>query len=117
MSNSVSQHISLFRSYILNRRSASLLFFLLPFVLPLKPSKFCRLDNETLQILESVSVSKDLNSLMEVRSSLREFTRSESLSIIREIVEKPVDQKLLVLEFLVRAFALIGDVEVHHLPP
>ncbi|KAF3454863.1 hypothetical protein FNV43_RR05311 [Rhamnella rubrinervis] len=89
MSNSVSRQIFLFRSFVLNRR----------------------LDYETLRILESVSVSKDVNSLVEVRSSLREFTRSESLSIIREIAEKPVDQKLLVLEFLVRAFALIGDVE------
>ncbi|KAH7542755.1 hypothetical protein FEM48_Zijuj02G0108400 [Ziziphus jujuba var. spinosa] len=89
MSNTVAQQISLFRSYILNRR----------------------LDAATLRFLDSILVSKDVKSSIEVRSSLREFMRSESLSVLREIAEKAVDQKLLVVEFLIRAFALIGDVE------
>ena len=49
---------------------------------------------------------------MEVRSGLMQFMRSESLSVLREISEKNVAEKLLVLEFLVRTFALVGDVEV-----
>lgn len=57
-------------------------------------------------------VSKDVKSSMEVRSSLRQFMRSESLFVLREISEKNVEEKLLVLEFLVRTFALVGDVEV-----
>lgn len=57
-------------------------------------------------------VSKDVKSLIEVRSSLREFLRSESLSIIREITEKTTEQKLFVLDFLVRSFALVGDIQV-----
>ena len=49
---------------------------------------------------------------MDVNSSFKEVLRFESLSIIRETSEKTDDQKLLVIEFLVRAFALVGDIEV-----
>ncbi|KAH7549844.1 hypothetical protein ACOSP7_025193 [Xanthoceras sorbifolium] len=90
MSNAaIDQQTSLFRFQINNRR----------------------FDDETIRILESVLVSKDVKSLIEVRSSLREFLRTESASVIREIAEKSVDQKLLTLDFFVRAFALIGDVQ------
>ncbi|XP_059430185.1 protein DOUBLE-STRAND BREAK FORMATION [Corylus avellana] len=89
MSDALAQQISLFRSLIKSRR----------------------FDDATLRILESVLVSKSVKSLKEVESSLRALLRSESLSTIREIAEKPVGQKLLVLEFFVRAFALIADVE------
>lgn len=34
------------------------------------------------------------------------------MSIIRENAEKPLEKKLLDLEFLVQSFALLGDVEV-----
>lgn len=37
--------------------------------------------------------------------------RSESLYVIREIEEKNVERKILILDFLVRASALVGDVE------
>ncbi|KAF5930756.1 hypothetical protein HYC85_031629 [Camellia sinensis] len=70
-----------------------------------------RFDDGTLRILESILISKDVKSLLEVRSSLREFTRRESLCIIREIADKSVEHKLFILEFLVRAFALVGDIE------
>lgn len=70
-----------------------------------------RFGDGTLRILESILVSKDVNSLLEVRSSLREFMRSEIFSVIHGIEEKTVEQKLSVLEFFVRAFALAGDVE------
>ncbi|KAJ0084237.1 hypothetical protein Patl1_31023 [Pistacia atlantica] len=72
---------------------------------------FGRFDDGTIQILQSLLVCKDVKSLIEVRSSLREFLRSESISIIREIAEKTLEQKLLILEFFVRAFAVIGDIE------
>ncbi|XP_031271877.1 uncharacterized protein LOC116130263 [Pistacia vera] len=68
-------------------------------------------DDGTIQILQSLLVCKDVKSLIEVRSCLREFLRSESISIIREIAEKTLEQKLLILEFFVRAFAVIGDIE------
>ncbi|XP_022864216.1 uncharacterized protein LOC111384186 isoform X2 [Olea europaea var. sylvestris] len=42
----------------------------------------------TLQLLESLLVSKDVKSLVEVRSALTEFMRDESLQIFREISEK-----------------------------
>lgn len=74
----------------------------------------CRFDDGTLRILESVLVSKDVRSFLEVRSSLREFMRSESLSVIREIAEKNVEHKILILDFFVRAFALAGDVEARN---
>ncbi|CAH2042030.1 unnamed protein product, partial [Thlaspi arvense] len=80
-----------------------------------------RFDNGTLQILEAILVSRDVKSLLEVRSSLRELMRSESLRIVGEIAGTTVEHKLSVLEFLVRAFALTGDVEakistILHLP-
>lgn len=59
-------------------------------------------------------VTKDVKSLLEVRSKLIEFMRHEFLSVIHEIAEKSVEQKLSVIEFLVRAFALAGDVEAYH---
>ncbi|BBH04598.1 LOB domain-containing protein 12, partial [Prunus dulcis] len=63
-------------------------------------------DDATLRVLESALVSKDVKSSIEVRSGLRQFLRSESLSVLREISEKSAEEKLLVLEFLVRSFAL-----------
>ncbi|CAI9776486.1 unnamed protein product [Fraxinus pennsylvanica] len=68
-------------------------------------------DDGTLQILESLLVSKDVKSLVEVRSVLTEFMRDESLQIFREISEKSVEYKLLCTDFLIRVFALIGDVQ------
>ncbi|KAL7173098.1 hypothetical protein ACSBR2_032549 [Camellia fascicularis] len=70
-----------------------------------------RFDDGTLRILESILVSKDVKSLLEVRLSLREFMRRESPCIILEIADKSVEHKLFILEFLVRAFALAGDIE------
>ncbi|XP_068495335.1 protein DOUBLE-STRAND BREAK FORMATION [Phaseolus vulgaris] len=67
---------------------------------------FC---DATIRFLESLLVSKDVKSFIEVRSSLTQFLRSESLSVIRSIAAKTVHEKLLVLEFFVRAFALVGD--------
>ncbi|KAK1354460.1 protein DOUBLE-STRAND BREAK FORMATION [Heracleum sosnowskyi] len=89
MSDKIADQISLFRAQITNRK----------------------FDDETLRILDSVLVAKDVRSLLQVRSQLKEFLRCESLRIIREIVEKAVDHKLLIIDFLVRAFALSGDVE------
>ncbi|XP_020224724.1 uncharacterized protein LOC109806662 isoform X1 [Cajanus cajan] len=63
----------------------------------------------TLRFLESLLVSKDVKSLIEVRSSLTQLLRSESLSVIRSVAAKTVLDKLLTLEFFVRAFALVGD--------
>ncbi|XP_021909744.1 uncharacterized protein LOC110823625 isoform X2 [Carica papaya] len=70
-----------------------------------------RFIEDSLRILESILVTKDVKSLIEVRSSLREYMSSEFFCVIREIEEKSVDQKILVLDFFVRAFALIGDIE------
>ncbi|KAG5515058.1 hypothetical protein RHGRI_036185 [Rhododendron griersonianum] len=47
-----------------------------------------RFDDGTLGILESLLVSKDVKSLLEVCSSLSDFIRRESLSVIREIADK-----------------------------
>ncbi|KAK3009239.1 hypothetical protein RJ639_015111 [Escallonia herrerae] len=87
MADTVAQQISLFRFQIENRR----------------------FDDGALRILESALVFKDVRSLLEVQSSLREFMRRESLVVLREISDKSVEDRLLILEFLVRAFALIRD--------
>ncbi|OMO82912.1 hypothetical protein CCACVL1_11690 [Corchorus capsularis] len=85
----VAQQISLFRSQIENKR----------------------FNDDSLRILESVLASKHVNLLFQTRSSLKELIRSESLSAIRQIAAKTVDQQLSVLEFFVRASAITGDIE------
>lgn len=70
-----------------------------------------RFDDGTLQILESALVFKDVKSLLTVQSSLQEFMRHEYLCIILEIADKSIDHKLHVLQFLVCAFALAGDIK------
>ncbi|XP_004500310.1 protein DOUBLE-STRAND BREAK FORMATION [Cicer arietinum] len=89
MSHSVEQQLSLFR-YLIQTRSFG---------------------DATLRFLESLLVSKDVKSSIEVRSSLTQLLKSESLSIIRSISAETVHDKLLVLEFFVHAFALVGDLE------
>ncbi|XP_056687690.1 protein DOUBLE-STRAND BREAK FORMATION [Spinacia oleracea] len=73
--------------------------------------KLRRFDDSTLRILELILSSKDVKLLLEFRSELKEFLRSESLIAIREASEKPVEHKLLILDFLVRAFAIVDDLE------
>ncbi|XP_021599099.1 uncharacterized protein LOC110605096 [Manihot esculenta] len=70
-----------------------------------------RFSDQTLHILESLLVCKDVKSLMGTRSRLTEFMRSEFLSVMRDIKEKTVQQKLWILEFFVHTFALLGDIE------
>ncbi|KMT05388.1 hypothetical protein BVRB_7g175190 isoform B [Beta vulgaris subsp. vulgaris] len=70
-----------------------------------------RFDDSTLRILELILSSKDVKLLLELRSKLKEFLRSQSLIAIREAAEKPIEHKLLILEFLVRAFAIVDDIE------
>ncbi|KAI3749848.1 hypothetical protein L2E82_20465 [Cichorium intybus] len=85
----ISQQISLFRSLIQTRR----------------------FDDGTLRILESVLISRDVKLMLDVRLSLRDFMRHESLCVLSEFKEKSVDHKLLIIEFFVRAFAFTGDLE------
>ncbi|GLU11924.1 hypothetical protein SLE2022_286420 [Rubroshorea leprosula] len=55
---------------------------------------------------KQISSPKTLNRWFKRVSSLEEFMRSESISVICEIAAKTVEeQQLSVLEFLVRAFA------------
>lgn len=54
---------------------------------------------------------------MEVRLSLKQFMRIEALRALRGNAHKTVEQKLSVLEFFVKAFALIGDFEARILNP
>ncbi|KAJ6754953.1 F10K1.23 [Salix purpurea] len=70
-----------------------------------------RFNDESLRILESLLVFKDVKSQAETRSDLKQFLRFESLSVFQEIKYKTVYQKLSLLQFFVRAFALIGDTE------
>ncbi|XP_039163010.1 protein DOUBLE-STRAND BREAK FORMATION-like [Eucalyptus grandis] len=70
-----------------------------------------RFDDATLGVLRTSLVSKDACSAVRVRSSLERFLRSEALRRLRNIVEEDVVHVLSVLEFLVRAFAVVGDFE------
>ncbi|KAI3878748.1 hypothetical protein MKW92_045386, partial [Papaver armeniacum] len=115
MSNKIRDRISFFRSQLQHRRSVCNPNFFthapISFLLILHRMIFCRFGEETLGILESILVSKDVNSLLEIRSILKEFLRSEAVLVFQEILEKSVEEKLFVLDFFVRAFALSGDVE------
>ncbi|XP_068669439.1 protein DOUBLE-STRAND BREAK FORMATION [Aristolochia californica] len=70
-----------------------------------------RFNAESLRILESVLVSKDVKSLIETRSRLKEFMRTESVTVLKLNEGNAVVQKLSVVEFFMRAFALVGDAE------
>ena len=76
------------------------------------PFDLRRFNHDSLRILESILFSKDVKLLFQLRSSLKEFIRSESVSVILQIAVKTVDQHLSVLEFFFQAFAIIGDIEV-----
>ncbi|GAB2235781.1 hypothetical protein Droror1_Dr00026222 [Drosera rotundifolia] len=73
--------------------------------------KFRRFDDATLQILHSILLHREVQSLLEIRSNLTEFLRSESLIAIREATAEPLEHKLFLIDFLVRAFAVVNDVE------
>ncbi|KAL6532590.1 hypothetical protein OROHE_014012 [Orobanche hederae] len=88
-STSLAQQISLFRSRIQNRS----------------------FDDVTLRILESILLSKDVQWLTKVESALKQFMKDESIFIFGEISQESVDIKLLYTDFMIRVFALIGDVE------
>lgn len=109
--------ISLFRSQITTRRfQFSALTYILMRIITYSLNLFslsfsCRFNDESLRILESLLVFKDVKSQIETRSDLKQFLRFESLSIFHEIKYKTVYQKLFILQFFVRAFALIGDTE------
>ncbi|KAG9160515.1 hypothetical protein Leryth_023334, partial [Lithospermum erythrorhizon] len=64
-------------------------------------------DCGTIRVLETLLVSSDVKSLLEIRSVLQELMRSESLRIIREI---SFVKSFSSLNFA-RVFALIDDVE------
>ncbi|KAL5077122.1 hypothetical protein RYX36_016106 [Vicia faba] len=89
MSHSVDEQLSLFR-YLIQTRS---------------------FNEATLRFLDSLLVSKDVKSLIETRSSLKQLLKSESLSIIHSIAAESIHDKLVVLDFFVHAFALVGDLE------
>ncbi|CAN4098687.1 unnamed protein product [Withania somnifera] len=89
MSTTISQQISLFRSQIESRR----------------------FDERTLRVLEYVLALNDFKSLEGVVCTLKQFMRHESLRIIEEIAGKSAEHKLLIIDFLVHVFALIGDAE------
>ncbi|CAK8565998.1 unnamed protein product [Lathyrus sativus] len=89
MSHAVEEQLSLFR-YLIQTRSFG---------------------ESTLRFLDSLLVSKDVKSLIEIRSSLKQLLKSESMSIMHSIAAESVHDKLLVLDFFVHAFALVGDLE------
>jgi hypothetical protein len=68
-----------------------------------------RFGNVTLRFLDSLLVSKGVKSLVEIRCSLTQLLKSESLSIIQSINAECIHDKLLVLEFFVSAFSIVGD--------
>lgn len=73
---------------------------------------FDRFNGAALQILDSILAAKDIRSLLEIRSALRDLLRSEIAPVLGEIAEKSAYEKLLTVDFFVKAFALVGDTEV-----
>lgn len=74
----------------------------------------CRFNEGTIRVLESFLASNDFKYLDGVVRALKQFVRNESLCIIQEIAGKSTEHKLLIVDFLVRVFALIGDTEVYN---
>nr|GEW19758.1 hypothetical protein [Tanacetum cinerariifolium] len=70
-----------------------------------------RFDQGTLRVLDSILINRDVKSMLNVRKSLVEYMRCESVNVIRQVVDKTVEEKLLIVEFFVKAFAVIGDME------
>lgn len=73
--------------------------------------KLKRFDDYTLRTLQVILESKDGRLLPQLRSSLKELLRSESQVAIRRLADRPVGYVLTVLDFFVRAFAIVCDVE------
>ncbi|GAB2292771.1 hypothetical protein Dimus_027006 [Dionaea muscipula] len=81
-----------------------------------KPSKPILQSNQIVKIRQCNSANSPVDFVLqghaiELRSNLKEFFRSESVIAIREVSEGLVEHKLLNLEFLVCAFAIINDAE------
>ncbi|KAJ0960063.1 hypothetical protein J5N97_000178 [Dioscorea zingiberensis] len=74
----------------------------------LQDRSFC---TETLRALESILVVRDVRSLEETRATLRDLLKSEANSVLGEISDKSTDLKLGIVDFFVKAFAVVGDVE------
>ncbi|XP_020244612.1 uncharacterized protein LOC109822780 isoform X2 [Asparagus officinalis] len=89
MSSAISRQISLFRIQLENRR----------------------FNGAALQILDSILAAKDIRSLLEIRSALGDLLRSEIAPVLGEIAKKSAYEKLLTVDFFVKAFALVGDTE------
>ncbi|XP_078446776.1 protein DOUBLE-STRAND BREAK FORMATION [Wolffia australiana] len=89
MSRLISEQIEFFREQIVNRRFS----------------------DKTIRILELVVSTTDVQSLIYSRSVLRDLLRSEGKRVLQELSGKDAYHKLFVVDFFVRAFALVGDVE------
>lgn len=57
-------------------------------------------------------MAKDVKSFVDARSATQEVLRSEVVPIMGEITGRDINEKLRVAEFFVKAFALVGDIEV-----
>ncbi|KAK9113606.1 hypothetical protein Syun_020403 [Stephania yunnanensis] len=69
-----------------------------------------RFDQGTLRILNSILASQHAQQ-SKFRNNLFEFIRSEAKLVVEdEIIDKSVEEKLFVLQLLVRVFALSNDV-------
>ncbi|XP_010521977.1 PREDICTED: uncharacterized protein LOC104800761 [Tarenaya hassleriana] len=70
-----------------------------------------RFDEESLRTLKLFLAEKDVKSLCQAQSGLRDIMKSDLIHIFGEIGGASIIRKLSVLEFFARAFALIGDME------
>ncbi|KAM0953173.1 hypothetical protein DsansV1_C02g0021241 [Dioscorea sansibarensis] len=64
-----------------------------------------------LWVLESILVARDVRSLEKTRAALRDLLKSEATSVLGEISDSGTDLKLGIVDFFVKAFAVVGDVE------
>ncbi|KAK9083425.1 hypothetical protein Scep_029896 [Stephania cephalantha] len=78
---------------------------------PLLSGSYTQFDQGTLRILHSILASQHAQQ-SKFRNNLFAFIRSKAKLVVEyEITDKSVKGKLPVLQFLVRAFALSGDVQ------
>ncbi|XP_074267829.1 protein DOUBLE-STRAND BREAK FORMATION-like isoform X2 [Silene latifolia] len=71
-----------------------------------------RLDESTLEILEQMlSSSKNVKEMQHLRTHLLQFLTSQSVTIIRHSVHKPILHRLSTLDFFLRAFLILHDLQ------
>ncbi|XP_074267958.1 uncharacterized protein LOC141591503 [Silene latifolia] len=68
-------------------------------------------DDETLQILDRMIFSPDINEFQKIRTNAVQFVSSKFLTVIRQYADKPVEVQLSTFDFFIRAFETLNETQ------